>query len=46
MCRRALSIAEYEQGLTQAGFIDIEITPTHEVADGMHSAIIRARKPA
>ena len=41
----ALSIAEYEQGLAQAGFADIEITPTHEVADGMHSAIIRARKP-
>lgn len=41
----ALSIAEYEQGLADAGFVDIEITPTHEVADGMHSAIIRARKP-
>jgi SAM-dependent methyltransferase len=42
----ALSIAEYEQGLAEAGFIDIEILPTHEVADGMHSAIVRARKPA
>jgi arsenite methyltransferase len=42
----ALSIAEYEQGLAHAGFIDIEITPTHQVADGMHAAIIRARKPA
>jgi arsenite methyltransferase len=41
----ALSIAEYEQGLTDAGFTDVEITPTHAVADGMHSAIIRARKP-
>jgi SAM-dependent methyltransferase len=41
----ALSIAEYEQGLRAAGFVDIEITPTHEVADGMHSAIVRARKP-
>jgi arsenite methyltransferase len=40
----ALSMAEYEQGLTAAGFVDVEITPTHAVADGMHSAIIRARK--
>jgi arsenite methyltransferase len=42
----ALSIAEYEQGLADAGFVDIEIIPTHEVTDGMHSAIVRARKPA
>jgi SAM-dependent methyltransferase len=42
----ALSIAEYERGLLNAGFVDVEITPTHEVADGMHSAIVRARKPA
>jgi SAM-dependent methyltransferase len=42
----ALSIGEYEQGLAAAGFTDIEITPTHEVAAGMHSAIVRARKPA
>jgi SAM-dependent methyltransferase len=42
----ALSFAEYRAGLTAAGFTDVEITPTHSVADGMHSAIIRARKPA
>jgi SAM-dependent methyltransferase len=42
----ALSFAEYEQGLAGAGFIDIEIVPTHEAAPGMHSAIIKARKPA
>jgi hypothetical protein len=41
----ALTFAEYEQGLTDAGFVDVEITPTHEVTDGMHSAIVRARKP-
>jgi arsenite methyltransferase len=41
----ALSIAEYQQGLAEAGFVDIDITPTHQVADGMHSAIVRARKP-
>jgi arsenite methyltransferase len=42
----ALTFAEYEAGLRTAGFTDIEITPTHEVADGMHSAIIRAVKPS
>jgi arsenite methyltransferase len=42
----ALSLAEYEKGLADAGFVDIEIVPTHPVADGMHSAIVRARKPA
>ncbi|MEY7977825.1 arsenite methyltransferase [Streptomyces pilosus] len=41
----ALSFAEYRQGLEAAGFTDIEITPTHQVADGMHSAIVRATKP-
>ena len=42
----ALSIAEYEQGLAGAGFVDIDILPTHEVAEGMHAAIVKARKPA
>ncbi|MEU4209957.1 arsenite methyltransferase [Streptomyces sp. NPDC026206] len=41
----ALSFAEYRAGLEAAGFADVEITPTHEVADGMHSAIVRAVKP-
>ncbi|MFF3906450.1 arsenite methyltransferase [Streptomyces sp. NPDC001848] len=41
----ALSFAEYQAGLQAAGFIDIELTPTHLVADGMHSAIVRATKP-
>ncbi|MGW1255681.1 arsenite methyltransferase [Streptomyces sp. NPDC002513] len=41
----ALSFAEYHAGLQAAGFTDIEITPTHPVADGMHSAIVRATKP-
>ncbi|MFC4503665.1 MULTISPECIES: arsenite methyltransferase [Streptomyces] len=41
----ALSFAEYRAGLEAAGFTDIEITPTHPVADGMHSAIVRAAKP-
>jgi len=42
----ALSITEYRDGLAAAGFTDITITPTHPVADGMHSAIIKATKPA
>jgi SAM-dependent methyltransferase len=42
----ALSFAEYRQELDAAGFIDISITPTHEMADGIHGAIVRAGKPA
>ncbi|MFD9434904.1 arsenite methyltransferase [Streptomyces sp. NPDC060002] len=42
----ALSFAEYRVGLEAAGFTDVEITPTHSVSDGMHSAIVRATKPA
>jgi SAM-dependent methyltransferase len=41
----ALSFAEYRAGLEAAGFTDVEITPTHSVADGMHSAIVRATEP-
>jgi SAM-dependent methyltransferase len=41
----ALSFAEYRDGLARAGFTSITITPTHEVADGLHSAIVRAAKP-
>jgi ubiquinone/menaquinone biosynthesis C-methylase UbiE len=39
------SFAEYRDGLTRAGFTGISITPTHQTADGLHSAIIRASKP-
>jgi hypothetical protein len=31
--------------MERAGFEDVEIEPTHAVADGMLSAIIRARRP-
>ncbi|MGH2779406.1 MAG: arsenite methyltransferase [Actinomycetota bacterium] len=41
----ALSFDEYRAGLEKAAFENIEIAPTHEVADGMHSAIVRATKP-
>lgn len=42
----ALSRREYLDGLAAAGFVDAEISFTHEAAPGMHSALIRARKPA
>ncbi|MBQ0996233.1 arsenite methyltransferase [Streptomyces sp. RK62] len=42
----ALSFAEYRAGLEAAGFTDVGITPTHAVADGMYSAIVRATKTA
>ncbi len=40
----ALSFTEYRDGLAGAGLVDISITPTHEVADGMISAIIKATR--
>jgi arsenite methyltransferase len=42
----ALSETEYRSGLEQAGLVDVEVQFTHCVADGMHSAIVRATKPA
>src|SRR5689334_17076934 len=42
----ALSISEFRAGLEAVGLIDISITPSHTVTDGMVSAIIRARKPS
>jgi arsenite methyltransferase len=41
----ALSFGEFEAGLRNVGMTDVSVTPTHSVADGMHSAIIRASKP-
>jgi hypothetical protein len=40
-----LSIGEYRDGPAAAGFTGIEISPTHQLADGIHSAIIRAVNP-
>ncbi|MBV9092901.1 MAG: arsenite methyltransferase [Streptosporangiaceae bacterium] len=42
----ALSRAEYLCGLAAAGFADATVSFTAEVGPGMHSAIIRAVKPA
>jgi arsenite methyltransferase len=41
----ALSFEEYQTGLTEAGFTGVSLTPSHAVADGMHSVIVRAAKP-
>jgi SAM-dependent methyltransferase len=41
----ALAKHEYETGLAAAGFTDVSVTFTHQVADGLHSAIIKATKP-
>jgi arsenite methyltransferase len=41
----ALSKSEYLAGLGAAGFAQVTVDFTHEVADGMHSAIVKAVKP-
>lgn len=41
----ALSRQEYLDGLAAAGFVDADVTFTHQVADGMHGALVKARKP-
>jgi arsenite methyltransferase len=40
----ALSRAEYIGGLEAAGFEDVSVEFTHEVADGMHGTIVKATK--
>ena len=42
----ALSRSEYITGLEAAGFQDIGVEFTHEVADGMHGAIVKASRGA
>jgi len=41
----ALSFSEYRALLSAAGLTDVEVEATHELTDGMHGAIVRARKP-
>jgi arsenite methyltransferase len=41
----ALSKGEYEAGLAAAGFTGVSVAFTHQVGDGLHSAIIKASKP-
>src|SRR4029077_7321272 len=40
----ALSRREYIEGLEAAGFEEVSVEFTHEVADGMHGAIVKAVK--
>jgi ubiquinone/menaquinone biosynthesis C-methylase UbiE len=40
----ALSKSEYIAGLEEAGFGHVSVEFTHEVADGMHGAIVKAVK--
>ena len=40
----ALSKGEYEAGLEAAGFEQVSVEFTHEVADGLHGAIVKAVK--
>ena len=40
----ALSKAEYEEGLQAAGFDHVSVEFTHEAAEGMHGAIVKAVK--
>ena len=42
----ALSFSEYREMLRAGGFEAVSVDPTHEVADGMHGAIVRAVLPA
>jgi SAM-dependent methyltransferase len=42
----ALSKTEYEAQLAAAGFADISVSFTHQVGDGLQSAIIKATRPA
>jgi SAM-dependent methyltransferase len=42
----ALSRGEYAAGLEAAGFQEISVEFTHEVADGMHGAIVKAVRAA
>jgi arsenite methyltransferase len=42
----ALTRAEFESALTDAGLVDVEIRATHRVHEHASSAIVRARKPS
>jgi arsenite methyltransferase len=42
----AMAKGEYERELAAAGFEDVSLEFTHEIADGIHSAMVKAVKPA
>ena len=41
----ALSKGEYEAAFEAAGFVNVSVEFTHEVADGIHGAIVKAARP-
>jgi arsenite methyltransferase len=41
----ALSFEEYRDALTTVGFEDVEVLPTHAVAEDLYAAIVRAQLP-
>jgi arsenite methyltransferase len=41
----ALSVGEYRAGLERAGLREVSVEFTHEAADGLHAAIVKANKP-
>jgi ubiquinone/menaquinone biosynthesis C-methylase UbiE len=45
-CGATLTRAQYRDQLQAAGFTAISVTSTHQAGTGLHSAIIRAAKPA
>ena len=42
----ALPVSEYRDALQAVGFVEVSITFTNAVGDGVHSAIVQATKPA
>lgn len=42
----ALSFSEFEAGLREVGLTGVSLASTRTVADGMHSVIVKASKPA
>jgi hypothetical protein len=42
----ALTRAQFQETLREAGFIDVEIRESHRVHEHASSAIVRARKPS
>jgi arsenite methyltransferase len=41
----ALAEGEYRAELARAGFADVSVTFTHQVADGLHGALVKATRP-
>ena len=41
----AITRDDYRSRLAAAGFVDIDITDSHEAGDGFWSVLVRARKP-